>query len=422
MPTVVEERNKAIVQRWIDEVFNAGQLTAVDELKVSSYLDWTPLPSPYQQVDLPVSGIKDALPEWLSGLPDFHFSSDRMIAESDFVVCLGHWSAHHMGTYKGHAPTNKRLGGTRIDIFRVAGDKMVEHWGCGNELAFLQLVGALEAAENGGASRTDEDVAREFVERVLGNRDVAAVADLIDPSAVDHSGQALSLLALFEGFPDLVLTPTDLAVEGESVTVTSAVSGTHEGYFMGIPPTGKEVRGKRVDRFRLSGGKIVESWRESDDWALAQQLNGAQPQPRSAEPDRRHNENGRTSSQRRKEVVRQFLDHVANGKDFAAVSDFFVGDVTDHLAGSLTAYLTFAAFPDFQLNTEHVIAEGDMVSVLATFTGTHDRQLMGLAPTHKGVSGRVAFSFRMDEAKIAETWAEIEPWTLLQQLGSPAFA
>ena len=273
MTTAVQDHNKAIVQRWIDEVFNGGRLTSVDELKVSSYLDWTPLPAPYQQIELPVSGIKEALPRWLSGLPDFRFGFDHLIAESDFVVCLGHWKAHHTGTYMGLDPTGKRLGGSRIDIFRVAGDKMVEHWGCGNELAFLQLVGALDSAEEGeGPPASDEEVARRFVERVLGQRDLGALAELLDAQAVDHSHLALSMLGLLSGLPDLELEVTAVTAEGGPVLVTSSLSGTHTGPLLGIPPTGRRVSGQRVDRFRVVDGRILECWHESDDAALARQL------------------------------------------------------------------------------------------------------------------------------------------------------
>jgi predicted ester cyclase len=270
MPTAVMQHNKHIVQRWIDEVFNAGNLTSVDELKVSSYLDWTPLPSPYQEVDLPVSGIKDALPEWLSGLPDFEFSADRMTAEDDFVVCLGHWRAHHQGVYKGLAPTDQLIGGTRIDIFRVAGDKMVEHWGCGNELGFLQLIGTLEheQAEAIGPG----DVVRQFVERVLGERDVSAIAQLLDAQAVDHGGSAIGLLGLLHSFPDLEVSVDEVAVTGDVVEVSTTVSGTHGATYMGVAATGRRVRVSRRDRYVVREGRIVECRRLSDDAAIAEQM------------------------------------------------------------------------------------------------------------------------------------------------------
>jgi predicted ester cyclase len=128
------------------------------------------------------------------------------------------------------------------------------------------------------------------------------------------------------------------------------------------------------------------------------------------------------SDDEKKAVVRRFIDEVLNERDFVLAQELVAPDATDHVTGTLTAYLTLAAFPDYRLSTEHVIVDDDTVTVLATWTGTHERPLMSLDPTHKGITGRVAFSFRLDRGRIAETWIEPEPWTLLQQLETPAFA
>jgi predicted ester cyclase len=126
------------------------------------------------------------------------------------------------------------------------------------------------------------------------------------------------------------------------------------------------------------------------------------------------------SSDDNKQLARSFLNDVLNGRDFAAAPTFFTDDTTDHFAGSMSTYLALAAFPDFHLNIEHMVADGDFVTVLATFTGTHRAEFSGLPPTGKGITGRAAFAFRMSDGRIATTWAEIEPWGLLQQLGAPA--
>jgi predicted ester cyclase len=54
--------------------------------------------------------------------------------------------------------------------------------------------------------------------------------------------------------------------------------GTHQGTFMGIPPTGKRVKVSGIDIFRLTGGKIVERWAEIDTPGMLQQI-GAIPNP-----------------------------------------------------------------------------------------------------------------------------------------------
>lgn len=121
-------------------------------------------------------------------------------------------------------------------------------------------------------------------------------------------------------------------------------------------------------------------------------------------------------------VVHTYLEEVLNGRNFAAASELFAEDIDDHFAGSMTASLTLAAFPDYRFSAEHLVADDDVVTVLATFTGTHQQPFMGLAPTGRGVTGRAAFTFRIARGRIAATWTEIEPWGLLQQLGAPAIS
>jgi predicted ester cyclase len=271
MSVTTLEDNKAIIQDWIDEVFNEKDMTAIDKLKVSSYLDWTPFPN--QRLDLPVSGLKHSLPSFIRSFPDFHFTADQLIAEGDFVACLGHWHATHTDEFMGIAPTGKEVGGTRIDIFRVVGDKMVEHWGCGNELRFLRMLNAIRPTEPRDTSEKDnKSVARRFVDEVLNQRNLAAVEELVETHALDHSNLALNLYFVITGFPDFHVDIEDVLAEDDKVTVISTFSGTHHGEFMGIPPTGKPVTEKRLDLFRIADGQIVESWQDWDTQSLVAQI------------------------------------------------------------------------------------------------------------------------------------------------------
>ena len=121
-----------------------------------------------------------------------------------------------------------------------------------------------------------------------------------------------------------------------------------------------------------------------------------------------------------KDLARGFLENVLDAKDYGAAGRYLSEDAVDHFNGSAAASFALAAFPDYRLHLEHVVGEDDIVTVLATFSGTHSREFMGIPPTGAGVTGRVAFTFRVADGRIAETWTEIEPWGLLQQLDSPA--
>jgi predicted ester cyclase len=72
-----------------------------------------------------------------------------------------------------------------------------------------------------------------------------------------------------------------MAAEGERAAVRWTVRGTHQGGFMSLPPTGKEVRLSGITMYRLSGGKIAEGRSNFDQLGVLQQL-GVIPSPGQA--------------------------------------------------------------------------------------------------------------------------------------------
>ncbi len=79
-------------------------------------------------------------------------------------------------------------------------------------------------------------------------------------------------------FPDLHYTVEMTIAEGDIATGHVTVRGTHQGEFMGIPPTGKHVTWTETHIGRFENGKLVEHWGNGDDLGMMQQL-GAIPSP-----------------------------------------------------------------------------------------------------------------------------------------------
>jgi len=96
------------------------------------------------------------------------------------------------------------------------------------------------------------------------------------PDAFKHFGEGW--LAVF---PEMHFTAADLIGEGDKVVARSSIRATHQGAFMGIPPTGRRVTGTAINILRLQEGKIVEHWVEMDALDLLHQL-GALPVPAQA--------------------------------------------------------------------------------------------------------------------------------------------
>ena len=79
------------------------------------------------------------------------------------------------------------------------------------------------------------------------------------------------------GFPDLRFTIEELVGEGDTVAGRVTMSGTHEGEFMGIPPTARSVRQDQMHFVRFRDGKAIEHWGVRDDLGMMQQLGAITP-------------------------------------------------------------------------------------------------------------------------------------------------
>lgn len=74
-------------------------------------------------------------------------------------------------------------------------------------------------------------------------------------------------------------------------------------------------------------------------------------------------------------------------------------------------------FPDLEYEIEDLIQEGDRVAVRHRAIGTHDGELMGVAPTGNRVEVSVMIMFRMEENRVAEGWLLADRLGMLRQMG-----
>ena len=74
------------------------------------------------------------------------------------------------------------------------------------------------------------------------------------------------------GFPDCRHPIDDMVVGESAVAVRWRFVGTHEGEFLGISPTGREVEIRGIEIFRFEDGVITESWANPDMLGLVTQL------------------------------------------------------------------------------------------------------------------------------------------------------
>jgi steroid delta-isomerase-like uncharacterized protein len=116
------------------------------------------------------------------------------------------------------------------------------------------------------------------------------IDELVEPDAViqtplpiEATGAQLLkevFARLHRAFPDLHITIEDLIEEGDKIVSRNTVTGTHQGEYMGIPPTGKSVTYNEIFILRFTSGRIAETWGVVDVFSQMKQL-GVIPAPRT---------------------------------------------------------------------------------------------------------------------------------------------
>ena len=80
---------------------------------------------------------------FLSAFPDGVSTTDDLIAEGDKVVERFTFRGTNNGSFMGAPPTGKKVTSTGMSIFRIAGGKIVEHWGENDALGTMQQLGLI---------------------------------------------------------------------------------------------------------------------------------------------------------------------------------------------------------------------------------------------------------------------------------------
>jgi steroid delta-isomerase-like uncharacterized protein len=106
------------------------------------------------------------------------------------------------------------------------------------------------------------------------------VDEIVEPDVKNHTpveatgAQVLKELfaRLHRAFPDLQVTVEDLIEEGDKVAGRNTLTGTHQGEYMGVPPTGKSITYNEIIVFRFVNGRIAETWGVVDVFSQMKQL------------------------------------------------------------------------------------------------------------------------------------------------------
>ena len=76
-----------------------------------------------------------------------------------------------------------------------------------------------------------------------------------------------------------------------------------------------------------------------------------------------------------------------------------------------------SAIPDIHMEVHEVVAGDDLIAYRATLSGTHEGELLGMAPTGRAFRVQHMHMLRMRDGRACEHWATRDDLGMLQQLG-----
>lgn len=130
------DENKAVIRRFVAEIFVRGDDAAVDELIAPHAVFHT-----YPFGADPRAGMRSAIERVRRGLSDGQFTVHEMVAEGDLVAVRLTTAATQSGPFMGMPPSGRRYEIEELHLFRVRDGQVVEHWHQLDQLGMLRQLG-----------------------------------------------------------------------------------------------------------------------------------------------------------------------------------------------------------------------------------------------------------------------------------------
>jgi predicted ester cyclase len=140
------EENKVLVRRFVEEFWNGGNMTTVDELMAPDAEIHMPTG---EMVDL--EGLKGFAVTFREAFPDWHSTFDELVAEGDTVAERWTGRGTHQGELQGIPPTGRRVEVPGSVFYRIVGGTIVEFRGQLDMLSLMQQLGTTPSPQQAEA-------------------------------------------------------------------------------------------------------------------------------------------------------------------------------------------------------------------------------------------------------------------------------
>ena len=111
------------------------------------------------------------------------------------------------------------------------------------------------------SAKENKAIVCQLVEDLFNTGNLDIVEEVFaDPDFSGRENVKRSVTEWLAAFPDTVSVAQDVFAEWDKIAVRWITQATHQGEFLGVPPTDNHINVTWFGIFRLSEGKIIESW------------------------------------------------------------------------------------------------------------------------------------------------------------------
>jgi steroid delta-isomerase-like uncharacterized protein len=137
---VFAEENKALVLRFLEEVWNRGNLDVIDGCIAPEFVQHDPATP--EEMRCPADARRYVQMN-RSAFPEIRITVEDQLSEGDKVATRVTVRGTHRGELEGMPPNGKRIEFSAITIDRFSGGKFVETWLNSDDLGTLRQFGAI---------------------------------------------------------------------------------------------------------------------------------------------------------------------------------------------------------------------------------------------------------------------------------------
>ena len=129
-----------LARRFYEDVMNRGDLAAIDELLTADFVDHEEGPPGSPEG---IEGVKFFVTTFREAFPDLQVTIEDTIESGDRLAIRATMRGTQDGELMGVPPSGRSVELGMIDIVRVEGDRVAEHWGAADNLSLMQQIGAI---------------------------------------------------------------------------------------------------------------------------------------------------------------------------------------------------------------------------------------------------------------------------------------